>query len=131
MKTYSSRGKKHHTKLKRNIKWALVFIILGAVFVTSTIAMVLRTKKNVHYENPEVLLPPVSDEDEFVQMLDYMEKLYNQNSDLVGYIHIEGTNIDGPVVYTATDDFYLSHGFDKQQRIEGSFFVDKYCRTKR
>lgn len=123
MKT--SCKKKHRIKLKKNIKCALIFIILGFIFVTSTISMVLRTEKNVHYKNPKVFLPPVSN-NEVAQMLDYMEKLYVQNSDVVGYIHIEGTNIDGPVLYKAKDDFYLSHGFDKQQRIEGSFFVDKY-----
>ncbi len=125
MRTRSSCKKKRRIKLKKNVKCALIFIILVFIFVTSTINLVLRTEKDVHYENPDVFLPPVSN-NEVVHMLDYMEKLYNQNSDIVGYIHIEGTNIDGPVLYKAEDDYYLSHGFDKQNHIEGSFFVDKY-----
>lgn len=36
-----------------------------------------------------------------------------QNTDMVGWIKIDGTRVNYPVMYTA-DDFYMSHGFDKR-----------------
>lgn len=53
-------------------------------------------------------------------------ELYKQNTDMVGWIKIDGTQINYPVMYTA-DNFYLSHGFDKEDSNSGVPFVDKRC----
>lgn len=60
------------------------------------------------------------------RMLAYMAELYEQNPDIVGYLHIEGTKMDGPVVYTPGEDHYLRRGFDGQKSTAGCLFVDKY-----
>lgn len=49
-----------------------------------------------------------------------------QNTDMIGWISIEDTKIDYPVMFTA-DDFYLSHGFDKGESKSGVPFIDKRC----
>ena len=45
-------------------------------------------------------------------ILEQYRELYEQNTDMEGWIKIDGTGIDYPVMYTV-DDFYLSHVFDK------------------
>ena len=41
--------------------------------------------------------------------------VYEQNRDFVGWISIDGTNINYPVMQTIDNpNFYLKHGFDKQ-----------------
>lgn len=40
--------------------------------------------------------------------------MFEENSDFIGWISIDGTNINYPVMQTPTNpDFYLKHAFDK------------------
>lgn len=54
------------------------------------------------------------------------DALSRQNADMIGWVQIDGTEIDYPVMYTG-DDFYLSHGFDQASAPSGLPFVDKRC----
>ncbi len=56
-------------------------------------------------------------------------ELSRQNRDLIGWIKIDGTEIDYPVMYTG-DDFYLRHSFDKTDSKSGLPFIDKRCAVK-
>ena len=57
-------------------------------------------------------------------VLAYLE----QNPDTVGYIRIDGTNIDYPVVQGTDNEYYLHHTFDHIRKTQGSIFVD--CNVK-
>jgi sortase B len=59
-------------------------------------------------------------------MLEQYRALYEQNTDMAGWIRVDGTGIDYPVMYTA-DDFYLSHGFDTAESRSGVPFIDQRC----
>lgn len=59
-------------------------------------------------------------------ILEQYDELSQQNTDMIGWIKIDGTKIDYPVMYTG-DDFYLSHGFDKANSKSGLPFIDKRC----
>ena len=52
--------------------------------------------------------------------------LYKQNKDLAGWLSIEGTVINYPVMQTGkkNPDFYLHNGFDKKESDHGTLFVD-------
>lgn len=57
-------------------------------------------------------------------VLPELAELYQQNSDLAGWIRIEDTNINYPVMYTPDNpDFYLKHGFDKEYSDYGCTYV--------
>lgn len=57
------------------------------------------------------------------------EQLYNLNSDLAGWISIEDTGIDYPVMQSEEDgDFYIDHNFRKKESASGVIFIDE--RTK-
>lgn len=50
---------------------------------------------------------------------------YKENSDIIGWITIDGTNIDYPVVQNKKDnEFYMRRGFNKSYSREGSVFAD-------
>lgn len=53
--------------------------------------------------------------------------LYEINPDLVGWLTIEGTEIDYPVVSCAEDDYYLSHNFYREEDKYGCLFVREYA----
>ena len=54
--------------------------------------------------------------------------LYLENSDMVGWIQIEGTGIDYPVMQTPADpNYYLKHDFEKRYTDYGCPFMQADC----
>lgn len=50
------------------------------------------------------------------------DKLWQKNNDMIGWIHIDGTNIDYPILYRENDSkYYLRKGFDKNMHIVGAY----------
>lgn len=61
-------------------------------------------------------------------VLPELAELYQQNGDLAGWIRIEDTNINYPVMHTPDNpDFYLKHGFDKEYSDYGCPYVQENC----
>lgn len=58
------------------------------------------------------------------QMLPELVELYGVNQDLFGWICIEGTEIDYPLVQASDNKYYLSHNFYKDEDSAGTLFVD-------
>ncbi len=54
-----------------------------------------------------------------------LEELQKQNSDIVGWLEIENTNINYPVLQSSDNDFYMNHNSKKQYSSGGSIFLDK------
>lgn len=75
--------------------------------------------------------PPGTDEQDTASLPTPYDKygaVYKQNSDFIGWISIEGTNIDYPVMQTPDNpDFYLKHGFDKGYSEYGVPYVQEEC----
>lgn len=69
---------------------------------------------------------PIHNEDGI--LLEYAE-LYEMNNDMVGWIQIEGSPIDYPVMQTSVDnkDFYLYRNFNKESVAAGSIYVREEC----
>lgn len=65
---------------------------------------------------------------ELVMLPGYAE-LYEMNPDLVGWIKIDGTEVDYPVMQTSMDnkDFYLKRNFDKEDSARGCIYVREEC----
>lgn len=54
--------------------------------------------------------------------------LYAENPDLVGWLKIDDTKINYPVMQTPEDkEFYLRRNFDKEKNRHGCLFVDAAC----
>lgn len=54
-----------------------------------------------------------------------LEELKKQNDDIVGWLEIEGTNINYPVMQTTNNEYYMTHNYKKEYSAEGSIFLDK------
>ena len=55
-------------------------------------------------------------------------ELHKENPDLTGWLYIEDTRIDYPVMYTPEDpEYYLHRAFDGSYAKSGSLFIDGSC----
>ena len=74
----------------------------------------------IHYtaEEGQSTPPPVLDE---------YKNLLNKNKRLIGWVKIDDTYIDYPVLQTVNNDYYLNHNFDQEEDKNGSIFLDKDC----
>ena len=62
-----------------------------------------------------------------LKILPEYEQIYAENSDLVGWLEIDGTVINYPVLQSDTEQdsqFYLTHSFAKKKDKNGSLFMD-------
>lgn len=51
--------------------------------------------------------------------------LYKKNSDIIGWLTVDGTRMDYPIMQTQNDpEFYLRRNFDKEYSISGVPFMD-------
>lgn len=77
------------------------------------------TKKNTFIlHKQEVVLPDILDE---------YKTLYAKNQKMVGWLKIDGTKIDYPVMQTEDNEYYLSHNFNQETDNNGSLFLDCGC----
>ena len=59
--------------------------------------------------------------------LDYTQ-LHDMNPDFFGWLSIEGTNVDYPVMYQPEkEDYYLKHAFDGSSSLSGVPYMDEQC----
>ncbi|MCM3697791.1 class B sortase [Paenibacillus macerans] len=62
-------------------------------------------------------------------MLPEFRELYERNPDIVGWLKIDGTRIEYPVMQNPQDaQFYLNHDFDKKKNKDGLPFLDEHSR---
>ena len=58
------------------------------------------------------------------------KELFEQNDDFIGWIAIDGTNVNYPVMQTPDNpDYYLKHSFEKAYSDYGVPYVDEACVT--
>jgi len=88
------------------------------------------TERKAIKENTEIINPPDDKDNDYwnyikMNMLSVnFNELKKKNKDTVGWIKVEGTNINYPVVQTTNNDYYLNHSYDKTNNKAGWVFAD-------
>ena len=87
----------------------------------------------------EYFTPDVIDEPENVperpaleggnDLLPWYQELHTQNSDMVGWLQIENTKINYPVLQSSVENanYYLYRDFDKKESVRGSIYAWEKC----
>lgn len=110
----------------------LVFIAALIVFLVTAIPLLADVLSMVKDEQVSKQLSQLyldAEDDSEVsenskEILPSFKKLLEINPDTVGYIKIDGTIIDYPVVKTDDNDFYLTHDFYKNESRSGTVMMD-------
>lgn len=122
-KELETRGEKIVLVASRIVDWIfIIFFLLVLLFCLYAIydsAMVYEEASNTGMVKEFVL-----EDDEGMRKIDF-ESLLAVNEDVMGWIELEGTNVDQVVVHGSDNNYYLSHSYDKKYAIVGSAFMDE------
>ena len=118
--------------------YILIVLVLVAVMATSTYFIASHyfdsKQQSEMYEElvekveqPEETQPMELGSTESAFIPEY-EELYRQNPDMVGWIKVEDTKINYPVMQSIDEpNFYLKHGFDRNYTDYGCPYVQENC----
>ena len=119
--------------------YIIISVVLAAVLAVSTFFIIRNkmdsAKQNEVYDNLADIVeddPPEENEGiTYSEDKDYLAEyyeLYQQNNDMVGWIKVEDTNINYPVMQSIDEpNFYLKHKFDKTYSAYGCPYVQENC----
>ena len=86
------------------------------------------------YYTPDVIeepenVPQRPDLESGSDLLPWYQELHNENPDMVGWLQIEGTKVNYPVMQTSVDNanFYLYRDFDKNESVRGCIYAREEC----
>lgn len=122
-KHYAKRYKKivkHHKLL---ISILLLLIIISIIYIikyfidmnNSTTGKILSS---IQVNNDDIT-------DTLTERMLKVIELQKVNSDIVGWLEIEGTNINYPVLQGEDNQYYMTHDYKKEESRSGSLFLDK------
>ena len=99
-------------KVKKR-KWYLVFTI-SSIFIIILIYNI--TSYYYSYKKDLEFKEKIAEYD--------FDKLKEINTDIVGFIEVDNTNISYPVVKSSDNSYYLNHSYKKEKNNIGSIFLD-------
>ena len=94
-------------------KWSLVFAISSIIII---ILIYNITSYYYSYKKDLEFKEKIAEYD--------FDKLKEINTDIVGYIEVDNTNISYPVVKSSDNSYYLNHSYKKEKNNIGSIFLD-------
>lgn len=122
-----------HSKSKNNNIKKILIILLSIIFILSVI-LIIKIKYTEYKDNQKqievskalekVKIDETETNIETKRMLQVKE-LQKENSEIIGWIEIDGTNINYPVLQGKDNEYYLKHNYKKEAVSGGSIFLDK------
>lgn len=120
------KKRKHGKKENRNIQIIFIVILIVSV-IYITYYFYNANKENREYSRilDNIVVDKTKITEEKTERMLQLEELKKENSDIIGWLEIEGTDISYPVLQTTDNDFYLTHNYKKEDSVAGSLFLDK------
>ena len=101
-----------------SIRTSMDYNQLAALKGSEVLAETNHTSNDFAIHKTSVLLPDVLDE---------YKTLYEKNKRRIGWLKIDDTIIDYPVMQTSNNEYYLDHNFNQEYDKNGSLFLDCDC----
>ena len=122
--------KNKNLKNSKKIKILLLIVlttivVLGVTYMSYYLYNNYKTRK----DNTEILGNVKINETDITgtktERMLQLEELQKENEEIIGWLEIEGTNINYPVLQASDNDYYLTHNYKKEKSSTGSIFLDK------
>lgn len=84
-------------------------------------------EKNSNYYNIQETVQVHKTSNDMPDILPEYQMLYEKNKKLIGWLKIDDTIIDYPVMQTSNNEYYLDHNFNQEYDKNGSIFMDYNC----
>ena len=110
-------------KSKKNIIANILLIIFIALLIISSIEIIKWYKENRENKKVQEKISEAIIIDKEKTTIDF-EKLKEINKDAVGWIKVNGTDIEYAVVKTNNNSYYLDHNFENEYNKAGWIFAD-------
>jgi len=130
---YIEKNKKKQIRMDYFIKFLICIIFIIIILVCTHKYSNKNTKEKVTNVKEKITLvkektdkPKVENVEKVENNESYMifNDMFSQNSDTVGWLKVNNTKIDYPVVQYSDNDYYLNHSFDKSFNYNGWVFAD-------
>lgn len=127
-------AKANETKSKKDLAYTIAMVVFAVIFLVSGGLLVKRFLDDKKTENEfsdlqsmiDTAATPAPAEESEPSNAAKFAALKDQNSDFMGWISIEGTSLDFPVMYAPNNkDYYLKHDFKHQYSDYGVPYLDE------
>ncbi len=126
--TGKHKRKKKQIKQNKKLKIAVLGILIF-IFAIGIGYIGYYIYNNLKSQNDDVLSNIAVDDKQITETkterILQLEELKKQNNDIIGWIEIENTIINYPVLQCEDNNFYMTHNYKKEYSAEGSIFLDK------
>ena len=102
----------------------VIAIILAVIYIVKFLLDIYTTRNETDLLS-SIQVNSNDITDETTERMLQVRELQKENSDIVGWLEIGGTNINYPVVQGEDNSFYMTHDYKKDQSSSGSLFLDK------
>ncbi|KGX86240.1 class B sortase [Pontibacillus litoralis] len=83
----------------------------------------LAQAQQIYHEQPTETITK-SNKGTVVQIREQFNSLHQINKDIIGWISIDDTSIDYPILQAENNDYYLYRNYERDNTIAGSIFMD-------
>lgn len=123
----------------KNKKIKIILVVFLSIFLICAISYLvynfINSNKNKGLYNDlqqDIIPDPTTDElaqvnNEFIEKV---KELQQENADVKGWVRIDDTNINYPLLQTDNNDYYLTHNYKKEKSSYGSIFINSNCDIK-
>lgn len=125
-------------KIRKIITWVFALIGTGCLgYFAFYVRQADNTQENYEHlsdlkgtdfrQNKKQVVVHMTKDEEAPDILEDYITLYNNNKSLVGWVKINDTLIDYPVMQSPNNEYYLNHNFNQEKDNNGSIFIDSAC----
>lgn len=122
----AKHSKKSSNKLKKIVMLLLIIIFICSIgYICYYIYNSNKNKKDNNDILNEIEIDPTQVTEEKTEKMLKLEELQKENNEVIGWLEIEGTNINYPVLQGTDNEFYMKNNYKKEKSKDGSIFLDK------
>ena len=119
------KEKGKHIKKNKLQLLCIVIFILSVIYITYYFYNLYITKQRNENIFDNIEIPIVEVTPQKTERMLQLEELQKENTDIIGWVEIEGTDINYPVLQGTDNSYYMTHNYKKEYTKDGSIFLDK------